>query len=229
MDAPPTVVAAKAPTTVTARAANRITRANGTIPLPSSQGGHYRDAIRLFQALFVLRVVVPVEVLEIGIAASCSGKPFFWYNNRAVRGKARDFVEESRGTRKANSMDATSENREFTRSDTGNRCEIRMASEPVIEGQVYDVSMNGVRVHCGKRLPVGATCDVTLLLDGGNDRIRIPVQGRVVRADDAGAAIAFTTVDRDGLEHLRNLILYNSTDTEKTEGEFHRHIGMKPR
>jgi hypothetical protein len=36
-------------------------------------------------------------------------------------------------------------------------------------------------------------------------------------------------VDSDSLEHLRNLVLYNSTDTEKTEGEFHQHIGMKPR
>jgi hypothetical protein len=124
-------------------------------------------------------------------------------------------------------MAKSENNREFTRSATSIPVEIMLACGVLIQGQAHDVSMNGLRLTCTKLPPVGTQCGATLILDGGAGQIRIKTQGVVTRADDTGMALEFTEIDEDGLEHLRNLVLYNSPDTDKSEGEIHGHVGMK--
>jgi hypothetical protein len=74
-----------------------------------------------------------------------------------------------------------------------------------------------------------ARVDVLLHLDG--TEIKVHAQGFVVRSGPDGCAVQFTEIiGLDSLEHLRNLILFNShtpEQVEQVEHEFNDHLGLK--
>ncbi|MGE0684275.1 MAG: hypothetical protein AB7P69_25630, partial [Candidatus Binatia bacterium] len=70
----------------------------------------------------------------------------------------------------------------------------------------------------------------TLLLGGKESPVRVEVGGKVVRVDTDGMGVEITEiVGVESFEHLRNLVRYNSADTDQVEQEFHDHIGIKRR
>ena len=50
---------------------------------------------------------------------------------------------------------------------------------------------------------------------------------RLVRFNNVRGAIKLQFRDVDSFIHLRNLVLYNSVDTEQVEREFEQHLGLK--
>jgi len=54
-------------------------------------------------------------------------------------------------------------------------------------------------------------------------------EGKNDSAESDAMAASFTLIEDDSLEYLRELILYNSEETEKTEEEFDEHAGLKDR
>jgi hypothetical protein len=66
-----------------------------------------------------------------------------------------------------------------------------------------------------------------LILDGQDPPVDIKVQGRVQRITVEGIALVFTEVSLEAYEHLHNLVLLNTDDTEKVEQEFKTHLGLK--
>lgn len=124
-------------------------------------------------------------------------------------------------------MTAINENREFTRSPLKMHVEISTDTGVMIECTIADISMNGVKVECASMLPVGAVCAVSIVLNTGGTPIRARATGKIVRGEGNTMAIEFTRVDDESLEHLRALVLYNSPDVDKTDGEIHEHPGIK--
>jgi hypothetical protein len=61
--------------------------------------------------------------------------------------------------------------------------------------------------------------------------MRIETGGRVVRTEDGGMAIHFEEIsDLDSFDHLRNLVMSNSSiHTAQVEEELQNHLGIKPR
>jgi hypothetical protein len=98
---------------------------------------------------------------------------------------------------------------------------------PKISGRGRDLSVKGVYVECPKSLPPSTPCEVTIVLSGTPEPMQVHVTGRVVYAEPGGMGIEFMEVDVDSFIHLRNLVLYNSVDTEQVEREFQQHIGLK--
>lgn len=47
------------------------------------------------------------------------------------------------------------------------------------------------------------------------------------RITEEGVALVFTEVGLEAYEHLHNLVLLNTDDTEKVEQEFNTHLGLK--
>lgn len=122
----------------------------------------------------------------------------------------------------------TDNSRIFSRSATRMAVEVTTDAGVFIDGHLRDVSMNGLWLACSRMLPVGAVCQVAVVLDAGEPVIRFKADGRVVRTDETGMGIEFTEIDEDYVEHLRNLVLYNSQDAERAEDEMLHNPGIKP-
>lgn len=116
--------------------------------------------------------------------------------------------------------------REFSRVPVHLRAEVSVGGAPLAEGTFENLSLKG-GLFRSKALPApGARVDVRLHLEG--TEIEVHAQGTVVRPGAGGVAIQFTEiVGIDSLEHLRNLILFNTHDPHQVEQEFHEHLGLK--
>jgi len=95
-----------------------------------------------------------------------------------------------------------------------------------LAGRTHDISLRGALVSCGEELSLGTTCTCTLILAGGQVRIR--AAGVVTRHVADGLAIRFDELlDPESYEHLCQLIRYNAPDPEKAEREIAAHLGLK--
>jgi len=117
--------------------------------------------------------------------------------------------------------------REFSRSAASVWVKATTDCGVVIEGRSRDVSLNGVSVACDRALPLATPCAVTLTLEAGAETVHIEARGKASRIDGGMVAIEFDEVDGDGFAHLRNLVLYNAQDVDRTEEEFERHLGLR--
>ena len=111
------------------------------------------------------------------------------------------------------------ERREGTRVHTALDGRVRSGGL-VVRGRVRDLSLKGVYLLCRPHVQAGADCRVTLVLTGAETPVPVEVDGRVVSIDERGMAIEFTEMPVESLDYLRNLVLYNSSDTERVEREF---------
>ncbi len=121
--------------------------------------------------------------------------------------------------------------REFTRVKVAIHVELRMGGNVVIQGELENVSMNGVLLHCETTLPEQTPCLVFLQLDGGQGGPTIEAQGVVTRTETHKLAIQFTElIGVESTHHLQNLVLYNSgTQAYRVEEEFQSHVGLNPK
>jgi hypothetical protein len=116
--------------------------------------------------------------------------------------------------------------REFSRVAVKLRTEVTVQGTLHREGTMENLSLKGGFFRTSNGPAEGEPCDIRLHLDGTEVEIRI--RGHVVRSGPAGCAIQFTEiVGIDSLEHLRNLILFNSHDPFQVEQEFHAHLGLR--
>lgn len=125
---------------------------------------------------------------------------------------------------------ATNE-REFIRVTLAIHVELRFEDNLVIPGELENVSLNGLIVRAKARVSPQAPCLVVIHLDGGaGGPTTIEAKGVVVRTTPDKLAVQFQEIlGREGMIHLRNLVLYNSGRyADQVEAEFHDHVGLKP-
>jgi c-di-GMP-binding flagellar brake protein YcgR len=128
-------------------------------------------------------------------------------------------------------MDTYVNRREFTRVSVELPGEVASEDFAAIHGQSRDVSLKGIFLVCDTPLPIDSACHIALFLGEQGNQTRIEAEGKVVRVDDAGIGIEFTVITGiDSYDHLRKLVLYNSSGkTEQIEEEFRNHAGLKRR
>ena len=128
-------------------------------------------------------------------------------------------------------IDNDMEKREFTRVPIKIEGEVMTENSTVISGWVSNVNMKGLFLNCDDYLPVGSDCRVALFLGDPKDHPCIKARSNIVRIDDNGMAIEFTEIlGTDSFNHLRNLVLHNSsTESERVEQELRDHLGLKRR
>lgn len=120
-----------------------------------------------------------------------------------------------------------SEQREFTRINRSLEVVVELPGR-MFAGHTRDVSLRGALVSCAQVLSLGTTCTVTLLLDGGEQIVRIRAAAVVVRHVADGLALRFEELlDPESYAHLCQLIRYNALDPDKAEREIAEHVGLK--
>jgi len=89
------------------------------------------------------------------------------------------------------------------------RAEIKSVAGVMLDGEVLELDMAGVRMISSRDLPVGSECTVVLMLEERPDVIRVPLRGEVSGADETGMTIVFIERDEDRLEHLQEVVSYS--------------------
>jgi hypothetical protein len=116
--------------------------------------------------------------------------------------------------------------REFSRVRVHLKAEITANGRVHRDGTMENLSLKGGFFRTIDSPRDGVPVDVRLHLDGTD--VTVHTQGFVVRAGPAGCAIQFTEIiGMDSLEHLRNLILFNASNPQQVEKEFHDHLGLR--
>ncbi len=119
--------------------------------------------------------------------------------------------------------------REFSRVEVAIAVEVARPDEDPLIGEVEVISMNGMRIRTEGHLPVGLSCRATLVLRSGVEPVRFDLSAEVVRCTDSSIAFGFVEVPIESYMHLKNIVLANSTDTDRVEGELASHLGIKPK
>jgi len=124
-------------------------------------------------------------------------------------------------------MGEVNNQREFSRVGVPVRVEIERHGQDTFKAVAEDVSLNGIRIASDTSFDADIRCDVKVMLgEGKEDLVMIEAHGCVVRSDGQFVAIHFDNLELEGYAHLKNLILYNSLDSDQVEREFDAHIGL---
>ena len=86
------------------------------------------------------------------------------------------------------------------------------AYEMVTSAETKDMSIKGVFIKTDRKIPVGALCDIEIVLTGTSSRLSLKMKGSVVRQDKSGLGIVFDEIGLDSYFHLKNLLMYNASD-----------------
>jgi hypothetical protein len=113
------------------------------------------------------------------------------------------------------------EQRKFTRVRFETTVRITTRDRVLVSQSLRNVSLGGVYVRVVDQLPLGTSCGLAIELKGPGSLLSIQAEGEVVRVDpDEGMALQFTSIDLDGLIHLRHLIRIYAEDPEVVDLEF---------
>lgn len=116
--------------------------------------------------------------------------------------------------------------REFSRVAVQLRTEVVADGVTHLDGTMESLSLKGGFFRVAAPPAQGAECDVRLHLEG--TEIEVHARGKVVRSGPDGCAIQFfEIVGADCLDHLRNLIRFNTHTPDQVEQEFHDHLGLQ--
>ncbi len=116
--------------------------------------------------------------------------------------------------------------REVSRVNSRMQAVVTLGGGDPQDAECENLSLLGALFRTPGRLPHGAACTVRLVLDGGESDVTL--SGTVVRETAGGGAIRFdSVVGAEALEHLHNLVLYNSHEPERVASEFHAHLGLR--
>lgn len=117
--------------------------------------------------------------------------------------------------------------REFSRVDLIFTAKVKVRGEETVFTGMHNLSMKGLLIECKTDWPMGTECEIHLILEGQSPPVDVKVKGRVQRITKKGVALVFTEVSLEAYEHLHNLVLLNTDDTEKVEQELKNHLGLK--
>ncbi|MDX8389128.1 MAG: PilZ domain-containing protein [Mariprofundaceae bacterium] len=95
-----------------------------------------------------------------------------------------------------------------------------------MSGTVHDISISGLCMKVEKPLPDQTVCKITVLLGDDEPKLSIEATGEVLRSNEAGMAISFSSVDVESFPHLKSLILYNSHQSDEIIEECASHMGI---
>jgi hypothetical protein len=116
--------------------------------------------------------------------------------------------------------------RKFSRVDFRVDATIKTA-ERQFQGDVKDLSMNGMFMLTAERLQLGDPVDISIILTGTSPQIDVNFSGIVSRVDENGIGFTFKKMDLDSYTHLKNIVAYNIDDVEKVLEEIHHSMDEK--
>lgn len=101
------------------------------------------------------------------------------------------------------------------RFDTGVSLTIESGDRTITaSGDIRDISLNGIFVRTTENLAIDSACNIRLELSGTEVPIVLEMKGKVVRLETSGVGIHFDAMDLDTFMHLKNVVRYNSPESD---------------
>lgn len=104
--------------------------------------------------------------------------------------------------------------RRFSRVTAQFDVTLRAGESDPVTGTLRDIAVQGAFVVCQPVLALGTPVEVSIVLHGGIDDVKVTARATVVRHEDGGLGVHFTEVDLESVEHLRNIITFNAEDPD---------------
>ncbi len=118
------------------------------------------------------------------------------------------------------------ERRRFTRIPIGITAELSYQGEIYPVNEVDDLSMGGCQLTTEGSFDPGEECEVSIMLTGSADEIRVQINGEINRDDENHVSIKFLNLDSESYFHLQRIIMFNSSDPGKIENEIRDNRGI---
>jgi hypothetical protein len=116
-------------------------------------------------------------------------------------------------------MDA--EKRKNVRINFNTRVVLKCEGQTILsDADTRDISLKGMFIKTDRKLAVGTSCDLELVLSGASTNLSLAIEGKIARQEAGGLAVSFDGIDLDSYWHLKNLLLYNAPDPDGLEKEF---------
>lgn len=90
----------------------------------------------------------------------------------------------------------------------------------IIDGQVENLSINGMFMKTSENLKVDKEVEVSIYLSGTTSELSLKINGIIIRSDDSGIAVKFVQIGFDSYVHLKSIIEFNKMDENKIIREF---------
>ena len=114
--------------------------------------------------------------------------------------------------------------RDFTRVQYSAHAEVDVNGH-VIAGDIADISMNSIFLHSDVPVQHGDDCEVRIYL-GESDPLELRATGQVTRSDEDGFAVRFNGLYCESYDHLRKVVLLNTSIKETAKKEMQEHLGI---
>jgi hypothetical protein len=90
---------------------------------------------------------------------------------------------------------------------------------------IRNISLNGIYLESNNDFKNCIHCKLTIRLGDGS--IEMPIDGEIIRKDVDGVAIRFSSMSPTTFDHLRKVVMYNSSSPEDFLKECKERPGFK--
>ena len=118
------------------------------------------------------------------------------------------------------------ERRRFTRVPFNVTAEMIVNNRTFRAEHIRNLSMGGCLLPLNHDMEKGTPCVVEITLSGTKEKLNVRVEGEISRSDSGGVAVRFDRIDPDSLFHLRNIVRYNSLNSDLIEQEMEGYLGL---
>jgi hypothetical protein len=118
------------------------------------------------------------------------------------------------------------ERRRFTRIPFRVHVEITANDVLYSAEEISNLSVGGCLLPITADLEPATVCHVRILLSGTSSELSIRIRGEIKRCAAGAVAVKFTWLDSDSLFHLRNVVRYNSLDSDVVDQEILHYPGL---
>ena len=123
-----------------------------------------------------------------------------------------------------------SNNRKHTRVAVHVSAEIYIEDGDVLKGTTRNMSFGGAFINIDD-LPdnvpeIGTNCELHLKLGSSEAPLTVPVKCKLARTNTEGLGIEFVSTTIEGYWHFKNLMVYNSPESDHLLQELETHPGL---
>ncbi|MFO7734964.1 MAG: PilZ domain-containing protein [bacterium] len=105
-----------------------------------------------------------------------------------------------------------------------------MYNDKKYDGRIHNLSMKGMLLETGLKIPQGEELSVKIRLSSLSTESTVDIKtARVVRSTEEGVALEFEKIELDSFILLRNIMIYNSGDSDKIDSEYRNYIKHRNR
>ena len=123
-----------------------------------------------------------------------------------------------------------SNNRKHTRVAVHVTAEIYMEAGAVLKGTTRNMSFGGAFINIdmddSDTPEIGEKCELHLKLGSSEAPLTVPVKCKLARANSDGLGIEFLSTTIEGYWHFKNLMVYNSPESDRLLQELETHPGL---